>query len=424
MVFLRKNKRFRGAAILFGTAALLLHEDAKAVGLTTEIAAAAPVRTFSDVGGHWAESLIRKAAELNLVQGYGDGTFHPDGKITRAEFAAMLNRATKQKTDTTAAEHSLSGLQNHWSQAEVNKLAVLGFIDQGDYKDGFSPDRELTRYEMIKWISSGLAQSEPSFKQAMEDTKGTLLPTPETYKGGIASDQIPYVALVKGTGIVDGFEDSTFRLAQTTTRAEVSAILMRFMEVEGNKAEQYKALNELREVGLTGSNVLSITKYLYSKNYSNEEASFDKIRNKEITLKNNIATMKVKRIIFIDTIDTNASGVYAQMFLDQVEKYQNNRYIAVSEISIISNLDKIDPNTLANGMGNGITSATRLSELSATRYGIPTIPLLSAGFFQKGVEKSVWVLQTMPKIPPNNREYISYSLTTNSGENGGIILRK
>ncbi|MFC9778047.1 S-layer homology domain-containing protein [Paenibacillus chitinolyticus] len=424
MVFLRKNKRFCGAAILFGTAAILLHNDAKAVGLTTELAAAVPVQSFSDVGGHWAETVIRKAVELNLVQGYSDGTFHPDGKITRAEFAAMLNRATKQKTDTAAAENSLSGLQNHWSQAEVNKLAALGFIDQSDYKTGFSPDQELTRHEMIKWISAGLAQSEPSFKQALEDTEGTLLPTPETYKGGISSEQIPYVALVKGTGIVDGFEDGTFRLAQATTRAEVSAILMRFMEVEGHKAEQYQGLNELREVGLTGSNVLSITKYLYSKNYSNEEASFDKIQNKDITLKNNIATMKVKRIIFIDTIDTKASGVYAQMFLDQVEKYQNNRYIAVSEISITSNLDKIDPNTLTNGMGNGITSATRLSDASATRYGIPTIPLLSSGFFQKGVENSVWVLQTMPKIPPNNREYISYSITTDSGENGGIILRK
>ncbi|MFS0840443.1 S-layer homology domain-containing protein [Paenibacillus sp. 1P03SA] len=423
MVFWKKSKSSWGAAIFLGTAALFPH-DAKAVGLPDEPAAAVQTGSFSDVGGHWAEKVIRQAAGLDLVQGYSDGTFHPDGKITRAEFAAMLNRATKQKADGVEAESTLPGLQNHWSQKEVTKLAAIGFIDRNDYRDGFSPDRELTRYEMIKWISSGLVQSEPSFKQALEDSEGTLLPTPETYKGGISGEQIPYVALVKGTGIVDGFEDGTFRLAQATTRAEVSAILLRFMEVEGSKAEQYKALNELREVGVTGSNVLSITKYLYSKNFNNEEASFDKIKNKEITLKNNIAKMKVKRIIFIDTIDTKASGVYAQMFLDQVEKYQYNRYIAVSEISVISNLDKIDPNTLANGMGNGITSATRLSDASATRYGVPTIPLASAAFFKKGVENSVWVIQTMPKIPPNNREYISYSITTDSGDNGGIILRK
>ncbi|MEC0246935.1 S-layer homology domain-containing protein [Paenibacillus chitinolyticus] len=424
MVFLRKNKSIRGVAILFGTAALLLHDDAKAVGLTTEIAAAVPVRTFSDVGGHWAESLIRKAAELNLVQGYSDGTFHPDGKITRAEFAAMLNRATKQKTDTTAAEHSLSGLQNHWSQGEVNKLAVLGFIDQGDYKDGFSPDRELTRYEMIKWISSGLAQSEPSFKQAMEDTKGTLLPTPETYKGGIASDQIPYVALVKGTGIVDGFEDSTFRLAQATTRAEVSAILMRFMEVEGNKAEQYKALNELREVGLTGSNLTTITKYKYVQDLSGEVRTFAYLKDKNIPLLGALGKMKIHRIIILDT-NSESSSIYSMMFQDKNVIPPKDMYMVFSDITINSNSNNISSVALGDAMGNGITSSDRLTGEVIERYALDTLPRTNVkGFLSKGSQNRVWVTQSIKEIIPDNRSSVSYTIQTESSDEVTIAMSK
>ncbi|EGL13267.1 MULTISPECIES: S-layer homology domain-containing protein [unclassified Paenibacillus] len=415
MVFLRKNKSIWGAALLFGTAALLLHEDAKADGLTTEIAAVVPVRSSSDVGGHWAESLIRKAAELNLIQGYSDGTFHPDGKITRAEFAAMLNRATKQKTDTTAAENSLSGLQNHWSQAEVNKLAVLGFIDQSDYKDGFSPDRELTRYEMIKWISSGLAQSEPSFKQALEDTKGTLLPTPETYEGGIVSDQIPYVALVKGTGIVDGFEDSTFRLAQATTRAEVSAILMRFMEVEGNKAEQYKGLNELREVGLTGSNLTTITKYKYGMDYNGVVRDFSFIRGKSISLRGGIGTMKINRVIAVDSDNDSNVSIYKPMFHENVEKYQRGKYILYSEIAVQSSVKDLTNLELGNSMGNGITSSTRLLGDNVTRFGLKTLSNRNNNeLLNSSKDEFFWVSQVLQTTLPENRPSLSYSITADN----------
>ncbi|WP_217561441.1 S-layer homology domain-containing protein [Paenibacillus sp. GbtcB18] len=421
MVFLRKNKRFYGAAILFGTAAVLLHNDAKAVGLTTELAAAVPVQSFSDVGGHWAETVIRKAAELDLVQGYSDGTFHPDGKITRAEFAAMLNRATKQTTDTAAAENLLTGLQNHWSQAEVNKLAALGFIDQSDYKAGFSPDRELTRYEMIKWISSGLAQSEPSFKQALEDTEGTLLPTPETYKGGISSEQIPHVALVKGTGIVDGFEDGTFRLAQATTRAEVSAILMRFMEVEGNKAEQYKGLNELREVGLTGSNVTTITKYEYVQDFSGEARSFAYLKDKNISLLGALGKMKIHRIIFLD----EGSSIYSAMFQDKNVIAPKGMYMVFSDITINSNSNNISSVALGDAMGNGITSSDRLTGEVIERYGLNTLPRTNVkGFLSKGSENRIWVTQSIKKIIPDNRSSVSYTIQTESNDEVTIAMGK
>jgi len=48
---------------------------------------------FADTQGHWAEKTIDIFVQLNLINGYKDGTFRPNNPITRAEFAAILNRA-------------------------------------------------------------------------------------------------------------------------------------------------------------------------------------------------------------------------------------------------------------------------------------------------------------------------------------------
>ncbi len=53
--------------------------------------------SFSDTSGHWAEKYIGAAQALGLVEGYPDGTFHPDSYITRAEAMTIINRVLGRK---------------------------------------------------------------------------------------------------------------------------------------------------------------------------------------------------------------------------------------------------------------------------------------------------------------------------------------
>ena len=70
------------------TATTLSSVSYPAVPVSAEVA---PKSTnFTDIKGHWAETSIKKAAELGLVEGYTDGTYKPGANVTRAEFAAML----------------------------------------------------------------------------------------------------------------------------------------------------------------------------------------------------------------------------------------------------------------------------------------------------------------------------------------------
>lgn len=47
---------------------------------------------FPDIAGHWAEAEIETIEDLNWIEGYPDGCFHPDDPITRAETATVINR--------------------------------------------------------------------------------------------------------------------------------------------------------------------------------------------------------------------------------------------------------------------------------------------------------------------------------------------
>lgn len=55
---------------------------------------------FSDVEGHWAYDYIGSAATKGWVNGYPDGTFHPDAPITRAEAMTLVNNVLGRSTLT------------------------------------------------------------------------------------------------------------------------------------------------------------------------------------------------------------------------------------------------------------------------------------------------------------------------------------
>ncbi|WP_408635388.1 S-layer homology domain-containing protein [Paenibacillus selenitireducens] len=46
---------------------------------------------------NWARAAITAASEKNIIGGYPDGRFNPDGSATRAEAASVLIRALEQR---------------------------------------------------------------------------------------------------------------------------------------------------------------------------------------------------------------------------------------------------------------------------------------------------------------------------------------
>ena len=107
---------------------------------------------FPDVSiDRWSAHDIEYMAERNVILGYPDGTFIPAGKLTRAEFAALIFRfAGLEYADT---ENTLSDIDDsHWAYREVVSLAENGLVE--GYEDGtFRPQNTITRAEVMTVIN-------------------------------------------------------------------------------------------------------------------------------------------------------------------------------------------------------------------------------------------------------------------------------
>jgi len=88
---------------------------------STTFAAANP---FSDVpSDHWSYDAVSKLAKDGVIDGYGDGTYRGDQKITRYEMAQMVAKAMT-KSDVSAADKAMIDKLAAEYADELNNLGV------------------------------------------------------------------------------------------------------------------------------------------------------------------------------------------------------------------------------------------------------------------------------------------------------------
>ena len=80
--------------------------------------------TFPDVkDSHWAASYILSSAAKGWINGFPDGTFRPDEKVTRAQVVAIVNRMQErkiEKADIPATALKFPDvLEAHWAYADI-----------------------------------------------------------------------------------------------------------------------------------------------------------------------------------------------------------------------------------------------------------------------------------------------------------------
>ncbi|MFD0673529.1 InlB B-repeat-containing protein [Cohnella sp. GCM10027633] len=95
---------------------------AKWSGLTLD-GARAP---FKDTAGHPAEASIAAVARQGYMIGRGDGKFVPDSPITRAEAAALFNRATGRKPPTEREPIWSDVPRRHWALPNIAGATGVG----------------------------------------------------------------------------------------------------------------------------------------------------------------------------------------------------------------------------------------------------------------------------------------------------------
>lgn len=107
--------------------------------------------TFTDCkSGMWYEKAVSFCASKGYIKGYSDGTFNPDGNITRAEFATVLVRVFGLENVTGI--DVFSDLDNHWAKEYVFALYSCGFV-KPENDGSFRPDDNITRAEAVMMLN-------------------------------------------------------------------------------------------------------------------------------------------------------------------------------------------------------------------------------------------------------------------------------
>ena len=378
---------------------------------------------FKDVkADHWAQKAIESAASKGYFKGYSDGTFKPNATLTRAEFAATLARLSKMNA-AESTEQVFADLSGHWSEAEVNRAVVMGFIDPKDYPTGFQPNTPITRFEIAKWMTSGLAAVDADYQQALEDTKTTVIPVREYFTPGIPESKAPYVAVAMGTKLLGGYPDGTFGLNSHATRAEASTILLRYESVSDKKADDFLGLKELRQVGTERTNMETISPITTGNN------SFSNVVEKTYTFRNKSGSLKLHNYIVIDTENfKEIKSIYAPMFIDgsdYVERLDKKGiYRAYIQITIYPKSKKFGIGHYMNGVIDGIVSGSRVSNKNIVgKYGYLTLPNTnSEQFFHDNLDENDGVTLWVERFLDYNK--IGDQLTTDDYSFVSIKIKK
>lgn len=184
-----------------------------------------PVK-FADVDGHWAQDAVNDMASRKVISGYADGTYNPEGKITRAEFAAIIVRALGLKPDTEASGFS-DVSESDWNCGYIETSKKYGLI--AGYPDGmFGPNDTITREQAVTIIARAMKITGLEASLSERETSVLL----GAYSDGpLVSDYaVDGIAACLQTGIVSGIDGSTLAPQDNVSRAEVAVMVQRLLQ--------------------------------------------------------------------------------------------------------------------------------------------------------------------------------------------------
>ncbi len=174
--------------------------------------------SFWDIkSNHWAYKFVISLTSQNVINGYEDGSFKPEGTITNAEFIKLVTvSALPDWVDVNDAESKI----NHWAGKYLWIAERYGIVSKGAY-NLTNLDKPITRIEMVRIIS-----------KADIIIKGNQMSTNKkvTFNDVLSLNNNDLMMLrhACSRGLIAGYSDNSFKPYNNMTRAEAATMIYRF----------------------------------------------------------------------------------------------------------------------------------------------------------------------------------------------------
>jgi len=175
---------------------------------------------FQDLQGNWASNAIQDLSNQNIITGYPDGSFRPNGSITRAEFSAVMVKALGLNSAANGTQTFNDVPSNNWAYPAIETVRSAGLVS--GYPGGlFAPSRNLTRAEAIAIMSNASRMPVPSDAIANQILSGyrDSSAIPSWARNGVAA------AIQSGIYASNPNSGNAINPTEPATRADVAAMV-------------------------------------------------------------------------------------------------------------------------------------------------------------------------------------------------------
>lgn len=178
---------------------------------------------FTDVSrSDWYYQFVDYVTSKGYFNGVADKTFAPADNMTRAMFVTVLFRFHGAKGDSSQSAFT-DVAPGEWYTAAINWAAANKIVD-GVGNGKFAPNDPITRAQMCTMIERYLDLYRKAWKVTLPETGSVSVMVDES---AIPAYALAAVKQCQRHGLVNGFEDGTFRPNDLSTRAQVAAVIYR-----------------------------------------------------------------------------------------------------------------------------------------------------------------------------------------------------
>ena len=190
-------------------------------------------RTFADMKNHWAYEVIDVIAAQHMINGYPDGTFKPDQKMTRAEFVSILAKSgrfdNKGESQSTGYKNHFDDMpENFWASDAINTAYERGWVS--GYNGKFNPNEPITREQMIMILMNLYKENEPTKFDSIENSNILNQYIDNQEISSWAKDAMEKAVNME---LIEGYNDKLTPL-NNATRAEAATMIYRYLKTIGS----------------------------------------------------------------------------------------------------------------------------------------------------------------------------------------------